>query len=120
MITVRRNIPALPDLVFATAAEPGRLADWLPEPLDLVGVNDEVLILRYDGRLTQVRVVADLDLLRLSWVPLADHGFGITLRVSPLGVGKSVAELECPDEHLADRLLDALASEVQAAFPTSG
>ncbi|MEU4801053.1 hypothetical protein [Actinosynnema sp. NPDC023587] len=106
----------MPDLVFATAAEPGRLADWLPEPLELVGVNDDVLILRCGERLAQVRVAVDLDLLRLSWTPLADDGDGGTLRVSPLGVGKSVAELDHPDEELAARLLEALAAEVEATF----
>ncbi|MBB5956810.1 hypothetical protein FHS29_003403 [Saccharothrix tamanrassetensis] len=115
---MRRDIPALPDLVFATAAEPQRLAGWLPPPLELVGINDDVLILREDSRLVQVRLAADLDHLVLSWTPLADLPCTGTLRVSPLGAGRSVAELEVhhPDETLAARLLEALAKEVEATF----
>ncbi|MEU6149781.1 hypothetical protein ABZ816_07255 [Actinosynnema sp. NPDC047251] len=113
---MRRDIPALPDLVFATAAEPVRLADWLPRPLELVGVNDDVLILRHGERLCQVRATVDLDLLRLSWTPLADDGCAGTLRVSPRGVGRSVVELDHEDEELAGRLLDALAEQVEATF----
>ncbi|WP_433262329.1 hypothetical protein ACQPZF_29155 [Actinosynnema sp. CS-041913] len=117
---MRRDIPALPDLVFATAAEPQRLADWLPPPLELVGLNDDILILRQDSRLTQIRLTADLDHLILSWTALADRECAGALRVSPLGAGRSVAELELdhPDETLATRLLEALANEVEQAFTT--
>ncbi|GAA1339758.1 hypothetical protein GCM10009660_24280 [Catellatospora bangladeshensis] len=118
MITVRRDIPALPDLVFATAAEPQKLAEWLPEPLELVGINDDVLILRQDARLTQVRLTADLDRLVLSWSALADRSCAGALQVSPLGAGQSVAELSLdhPDETLAARLLEALGEQVERTF----
>ncbi|RKT56270.1 hypothetical protein [Saccharothrix australiensis] len=115
---MRRDIAALPDLVFATAAEPQKVAGWLPEPWELVGVNDGVLILRAGDRLAQVRLTADLDRLVLSWTALADDGCTGSLRVSPLGAGQSVAELELDhsDETLAARLLEALADGVEATF----
>ncbi|CAL9406422.1 hypothetical protein SUDANB95_01561 [Actinosynnema sp. ALI-1.44] len=118
MTTHRRDIPALPDLVFAAAVEPQRLADWLPPPLDVVGLAEDILILRDDGRLTQVRLAADFDHLRLTWESLADPTRRGSLTVNPLGVGHSVAELEVEpdDEEFAGRLLDALAKEVEATF----
>ncbi|MEJ2858332.1 MULTISPECIES: SRPBCC family protein [unclassified Saccharothrix] len=118
MTTHRRDIPALPDLVFAAAVEPQRLAEWLPPPLDVVGLADDILILRHQGRLTQVRLSADLDHLRLAWEFLADPTRRGSLTVSPLGAGRSVAELEVePDDpEFAERLLDALAKEVEVAF----
>ncbi|WP_309112317.1 SRPBCC family protein [Saccharothrix sp.] len=119
MTTHRRDIPALPDLVFAAAVEPQRLADWLPPPLDVVGLaEDDILILRHQGRLTQVRLAADFDHLRLTWESLADPTRRGALTVSPLGAGHSVAELEVEpdDQEFAGRLLDALAKEVEATF----
>lgn len=114
---MRRDIPALPDLVFATALEPERLATWLPAPLELVGVNDDVLILRHGGRLTQVRVTGDVDHLTLNWTPLADDGGAtVVLRLSLLGADRTAAELDHPDEAFATRLLDALANGVENAF----
>jgi hypothetical protein len=112
---VRRDIPALPDLVFATAAEASRLAEWLPEPYEVVGQNDDLLILRSNGTLFQVRVTADLEQLTLRWEALAHDCTG-TLRVDPLGAGNSVAQLDT-DRADPERLLEALAKEVERAFP---
>ncbi|MEU5695647.1 hypothetical protein [Actinosynnema sp. NPDC020468] len=116
-IQVRRDIPALPDLVFATAAEPARLAEWLPEPLTLVGLNDDVLILRWHDEPHQIRVTADLDRLRLDWHALADERCRGSLEVALVGAAGSVAILEMtgPDD-LAATLLEALAKEVERTF----
>ncbi|NUT97899.1 MAG: hypothetical protein HOY78_38390, partial [Saccharothrix sp.] len=49
---------------------------------------------------------------------LADPTRRGSLTVSPLGAGRSVAELEVEpeDPEFAERLLDALAKEVEVAF----
>ncbi|WP_447003033.1 hypothetical protein ACRAKI_25425 [Saccharothrix isguenensis] len=115
-IHVRRDVPALPDLVFNAAADPVRLASWLPAPYQVVGRTDDVLILRRHQEQMQVQLAADYDRLLLTWEPLADHGCRGCLHVSLAGVGGSVAELEvdgCPDEHLPARFLEALANEVE-------
>ncbi|MFD1151492.1 hypothetical protein [Saccharothrix hoggarensis] len=115
-IHARRDIPALPDLVFNAAADPSRLAAWLPEPYEVVGRTDDVLLLRADGGPRQVQLAADYDQLLLTWEPLADHGCRGTLRVSLAGAAGSVAELhvdECPDDRLPERMLEALANEVE-------
>ncbi|WP_367138084.1 hypothetical protein [Saccharothrix sp. HUAS TT1] len=115
-IHVRRAVPALPDLVFAAAADPSRLASWLPEPYRVVGRADDVLILRAHDEPRQVSLAADYDRLLLTWEPLAAHGCRGALRVSLAGVAGSVAELEvddCPDEGLPARLLEALGTEVE-------
>lgn len=115
-IHARRDVPALPDLVFNAAADPSRLASWLPGPYQVVGRNDDVLIMRHHEEPHQVRLAADYDRLLLTWEPLADHGCRGSLRVSLAGVAGSVAELDvedCPDDQLPARLLEALANEVE-------
>ncbi|GGP84368.1 hypothetical protein [Saccharothrix coeruleofusca] len=114
----RRDIAALPDLVFATAAEPERLASWLPEPLGVLGRNDDVLILSCHDKPRQYRLAADFDRLLLVFQPLAEDGCGARLRVELAGAAGSVAELELdrPDGELAARLLEALGKEVERAF----
>jgi hypothetical protein len=115
-IHARRDVPALPDLVFNAAADPARLASWLPDPYEVVGRTDDVLILRRHREPHQVRLAADYDRLLLTWEPLADHGCRGALRVSLVGVAGSVAELEvddCPDDQFPARLLEALANEVE-------
>jgi hypothetical protein len=115
-IHARRDVPALPDLVFNAAADPARLASWLPDPYQVVGRTDDVLILRANGEPHQVSLAADYDQLLLTWEPLAGHGCRGELRVSLAGVAGSVAELQvddCPDDQLPSRLLEALANEVE-------
>lgn len=115
-IHARRDVPALPDLVFNAAADPTRLAAWLPAPYRVVGRTDDVLILREHGSPHQVRLGADYDRLLLTWEPLADHGCRGVLRVSLAGVASSVAELQvdgCADDQFPSRLLEALANEVE-------
>ncbi|MGM1061840.1 SRPBCC family protein [Saccharothrix sp. Mg75] len=117
-IHARRDIPALPDLVFNAAADPSRLASWLPGPHEVVGRTDDVLILRDgegDGQ-RQVQLAVDYDQLLLTWEPLADEGCRGELRVSLAGAAGSVAELrvdDCADEQFAARFLEALADEVE-------
>lgn len=109
-------MPALPDLVFAAAADPVRLASWLPDPYQVVGRSDDVLILRAHDAPHQVSLAADYDQLLLTWAPLAGHGCRGELRVSLAGAAGSVAELrvdDCPDQQLPARLLEALAEEVE-------
>ncbi|ONI90899.1 hypothetical protein ALI22I_10695 [Saccharothrix sp. ALI-22-I] len=115
-IHARRDVPALPDLVFNAAADPARLAAWLPAPYQVVGRADDVLILRQHEEPYQVSLAADYDRLLLTWKPLADHGCRGVLRVSLAGVAGSVAELQmdgCADDQLPSRLLEALANEVE-------
>jgi hypothetical protein len=115
-IHARRDVPALPDLVFAAAADPARLASWLPEPYEVVGRNDDVLIVREGGEPRQLNLAADYDRLLLTWEPLAEHGCRGELRVSLSGVAGSVAELrvdDCPDEQFPARVLEALAGDVE-------
>jgi hypothetical protein len=115
-IHARRDVPALPDLVFNAAADPARLASWLPAPYQVVGRTDDVLILRRHDEQRQVQLAADYDRLLLTWEPLADHGCRGALRVSLAGVASSVAELQldgCPDDQFPARLLEALANEVE-------
>jgi hypothetical protein len=115
-IHARRDVPALPDLVFNAAADPVRLASWLPAPYQVVGRTDDVLILRRHDEQRQVQLAADYDQLLLTWESLADHGCRGALRVSLAGVASSVAELQldgCPDDQLPARLLEALANEVE-------
>ncbi|WP_148088991.1 hypothetical protein [Saccharothrix texasensis] len=115
-IHARRDVPALPDLVFAAAADPARLASWLPDPYQVVGRTDDVLILRAEDGPHQVGLAADYDRLLLAWTPLAGHGCRGELRVSLVGAAGSVAELQvdgCPDEQFPSRLLEALANEVE-------
>ncbi|MDQ2585565.1 SRPBCC family protein [Saccharothrix yanglingensis] len=119
-IHARRDVPALPDLVFNAAADPSRLASWLPGPHEVVGRSDDVLILRGGGSVDegqrQVQLAADYDRLLLTWEPLADEGCRGELRVSLAGAAGSVAELTvdgCPDEQFAARFLEALANEVE-------
>ncbi|WP_461123009.1 hypothetical protein [Saccharothrix stipae] len=115
-IHARRDVPALPDLVFNAAADPVRLASWLPRPYQVIGRSDDVLILRAHDEPHQVSLAADYDQLLLTWEPLADHGCRGRLRVSLAGAAGSVAELrvdDCPDDQLPARLLEALANEVE-------
>ena len=115
-IHARRDVPALPDLVFNAAVDPARLASWLPAPYGVVGRTDDVLILRRHDEQRQVQLAADYDQLLLTWEPLADHGCRGELRVSLAGVAGSVAELQldgCADDQLPARLLEALANEVE-------
>jgi hypothetical protein len=115
-IHARRDVPALPDLVFNAAADPARLASWLPDPYQVVGRSDDVLILRAQDGPHQVSLAADYDRLLLTWSPLADRGCRGELRVSLAGAAGSVAELsvdDCPDEQLPARMLEALANEVE-------
>ncbi|MFE9748875.1 SRPBCC family protein [Saccharothrix saharensis] len=115
-IHARRDVPALPDLVFNAAADPARLASWLPEPYRVVGRSDDVLILRAHDGPHQVSLAADYDRLLLTWSPLAGRGCRGDLRVSLAGAAGSVAELrvdDCPDEQLPARMLEALANEVE-------
>ncbi|MFE2754191.1 hypothetical protein ACFXGA_19565 [Actinosynnema sp. NPDC059335] len=115
-IHARRDVPALPDLVFAAAADPARLASWLPDPYEVVGRSDDVLILRKHDEPLQVALAADYDLLLLTWTPLAGHGCRGELRVSLAGAAGSVAELrvdDCADDQLPARMLEALANEVE-------
>ncbi|NUT48610.1 MAG: hypothetical protein HOV94_15080 [Saccharothrix sp.] len=115
-IHARRDIPVLPDLVFNAAADPVRLASWLPSPHEVVGRTDDVLILRAPDGPHQVSLAADYDLLLLTWTPLAGHGCRGELRVSLAGVAGSVAELsvdDCADDQLPARLLEALANAVE-------
>ncbi|MFJ6675803.1 SRPBCC family protein [Actinosynnema sp. NPDC091369] len=115
-IHARRDVPALPDLVFNAAADPARLASWLPDPYQVVGRSDDVLILRAHDGPHQVSLAADYDQLLLTWSPLADRGCRGELRVSLAGAAGSVAELRvdgCPDEQLPSRMLEALAHEVE-------
>jgi hypothetical protein len=115
-IHARRDVPALPDLVFAAAADPARLATWLPEPYQVVGRNEDVLILREDGEPRQFHLAADYDRLLLTWEPLAERGCRGELEVSLSGVAASVVELRvdgCPDEQFPARLLESLAGEVE-------
>ncbi|MCC8249482.1 hypothetical protein [Saccharothrix luteola] len=115
-IHARRDVPALPDLVFNAAADPVRLASWLPDPYQVVGRTDDVLILRANDEPHQVSLAADYDQLLLTWTPLAEHGCRGELRVSLAGVAGSVAELrvdDCPDDQFPSRLLEALGNEVE-------
>jgi hypothetical protein len=115
-IHARRDVPALPDLVFNAAADPVRLASWLPQPYQVIGRSDDVLILRAHDEPHQVSLAADYDQLLLTWEPLAGHGCRGRLRVSLAGAAGSVAELrvdDCPDDQLPSRLLEALANEVE-------
>lgn len=115
-IHARRDVPALPDLVFNAAADPARLAAWLPAPYEVVGRTEDVLIIRGHDEPRQLQLAADYDRLLLTWEPLADHGCSGALRVSLAGVAGSVAELRvdgCPDDQLPARLLEALGNEVE-------
>jgi hypothetical protein len=115
-IHARRDVPALPDLVFNAAADPARLAAWLPSPYQVIGRSDDVLILREHDAPHQVSLAADYDRLLLTWEPLAGHGCRGELRVSLVGAAGSVAEIsvdDCPDDQLPARLLEALANEVE-------
>ncbi|QFZ19148.1 SRPBCC family protein [Saccharothrix syringae] len=115
-IHARRDVPALPDLVFNAAADPSRLAAWLPAPYEVVGRNNDTLILHENGEPRQLNLAADYDRLLLTWEPLADHGCRGHLQVSLSGVAASVVELQvddCPDDQLPARLLEALANEVE-------
>ncbi|MFC6092649.1 hypothetical protein Q5530_36585 [Saccharothrix sp. BKS2] len=115
-IHARRDVPALPDLVFNAAADPSRLASWLPEPYQVVGRNGDVLILREEDDPRQLNLAADYDRLLLTWEPLSGHGCRGELRVSLSGVAASVVELsvdDCADEQFPARMLEALAGEVE-------
>ncbi|GAA3857132.1 hypothetical protein GCM10022243_23150 [Saccharothrix violaceirubra] len=120
-VHVRRDIPALPDLVFATVAEPARLTDWLPEPLSVVGLaRADILILSRHGTPFQLRLTADPDRLRLEWTALADPACTGRLQVALAGTTGSVAELRlaCPraPDSFAATLLEALGAEVERTF----
>lgn len=115
-IHARRDVPALPDLVFNAAADPARLAAWLPEPYEVVGRNGDVLIVREGDEPRQLRLAADYDRLLLTWEPLSGHGCRGELEVSLAGVAASVVELrvdDCPDERFPARMLESLAGEVE-------
>ncbi|ATE56185.1 MULTISPECIES: hypothetical protein [Actinosynnema] len=116
---VRGEVGALPDLVFAAAAEPPRLAEWLPEPLAVVGVNGDVLIVSVAGRPRQFRVLADFDRLELTWEPLAEGGPGARLRAELAGVGGSVVQLELDCDGVPDGELGELAARLLVALGKS-
>lgn len=97
----RRGMAALPDLVLNTASDPERTASWLPGA-------------------PHVRLQTSADGSCVEWEPLDGESSRGSLKVAPSGAGTSVVdldvEIDVADETLAERMLDALAAEVEQNF----